>query len=408
LQIATATRQSQTFGFNADLMAGGPRALVVRLPYVHPRSYLAIDADSVGGIFPSAIGKFRVVVFNKLNVGLDVTQTKCNIAVFASFPDPDFDVIRRRVATFEHSGQKFSSGKIGSSESYPTVAKNPVPIVDYAALDVCNIEDVAPARVLGFTDRDSNKTRGDLAGTGGEESTMGFLLTRPVWRGTFTYGDVAPGTVLTTFQLTVAPDTIVHPVDGVFYSTTSMEYAALPFTYWQSNLNILFETVNTKFHAGRLGFATIYGRYTPVGGDLQDLMSQNAVFFDVGGEKSTWEFVIPYKATTDMLRVPWTLIDDGDLRYYSMGIGVLFVVTPLQSNGMVAQQIDVNMYMSASNTKLTMPRPMVNFDVRDEYWSKEREEKMKVELDRELKDYLLAHPRDPRNLEMLVSEEEKE
>lgn len=406
LSIGTTSRVSQTFGYNADLYAGGPRSLVVDLPYVHPRSFLRIETDNIGRIFPSGIGKFRLVVFNKLNVGLDVAQTKCNIAVFVSFPNPKFDVMRRRTGAFGHSGGKFSKSKIGEDENYPTVARNAVPVVDYANFDVSNITDFAPTRVLGFTNSDQNDFVPGVGGTRGSESTIGFLMGRKCWAATVLYTDSPPGLILGSFPMTIAP--VMYDADvGVSNSVTSMEYAALPFTYWQADLVYTFEVVGTKFHAGRLGFATVYGRFANSGSDLRDLMSQNSVFFDVGGEQNVWEFVVPFKAQQDMLRVPYYPPADLALDQFSMGTAVLFVVTPLQSTSQIPAQIDINISLSARNVKMTMPRPMTAFRVVDFYWPAEREKAVKEEQERELKEYLLEHPRDPRAEYPCSEEEEK-
>jgi hypothetical protein len=391
----SGNRPSQCVGFNVGVFAGGARDVKIRIPFVSPKSNLNIRRDEVDtSAFPAGWGVFKILVFNELRVGIDATQQTANFSVFASFPDPEFSVIRTRGPArrqrvqqeekFEvvepvkrgqrrldaHMGAYASviatAGNVASSvmdgidfakrtqakfggkdRDYPNVGTNGPALLEQGGLDMAAIKQVSVCRVLGLTGHDGNDPTGALVESFDAEMSVNHLCGRPVILHSFEFSatDVS-GTIKYDEYMTVAPGRLAAAINDT-YTPTLLEYTALPFRFWRGDLVLRVEVIGTVFHSGRLAVVTKYGELSSTT-SIDEAFSQYAHIIDVASPTNVWDFVLPYKSDREMLRVPHG-DDHADLLEYVMGTVVIIVLNPLQYATTVSDSVAVNVYLSGRN-----------------------------------------------------------
>jgi len=197
----------------------------------------------------------------------------------------------------------------------------------------------------------------DQFGDNIDETDMKYLLKKPVLLTKFNWPSTSPvGTVLyTTIN---SPKHYLCDGDTVKtspFSPTILGFLSTMFTYWRGSINLTFQVVGTAFHEGRLDFcnhpATIVA---PT--DYAAAMSQYVNSQTIRNTNNTVRIRIPFHSDMPWKRV-WngeTLADDfgsGGVRStdFVTGCFSVRVSVPLKSPSNVANNVDVNVFVSAGD-----------------------------------------------------------
>lgn len=387
-------RPSQTIGFNTTIYAGGSRDITIRIPFIHVQSYInLLQTTAVNGI-PPGWGLFNMICFNALAVGADAAQDFATWSLFASFENPDFDVLRPRTSMvavereqanrerirkaiyagarhlegFEDvhpSGMAWSTiqfaGNVARAVSatidigtqyrknqadldYPAVVANGPKVSMATNPDITNIKQVYTGRTLGLTGHDGNFM---TCNQGMGETTLGELAAKPTIYATFNFTDTAMvGDTLFSERITICPAILGANVGP--FAVPNMEYVSLPFEYWKADIHLRLEVIGTKFHTGRLAVVTCYGQ-DRASATIDEALSQYAHIFDVSSDTNTMDFVFPYKAVTEMLRISHANEVPDDIMSYICGSFQVVVLESLQYPSIVANTVTINAYLYATN-----------------------------------------------------------
>jgi len=244
----------------------------------------------------------------------------------------------------------------GNDLDYPNAGANPVPTIEVGTVDIANgMSQMTMCRFL-----DIGPSRGDIlthlaVSTTADEMDLHALMARPTFYETFNWSATdASGVSIYHGDLTIAPGMLSAAV-GTLFQPTLMEYSILPYNLWRATLVYTFEIIATQYHSGRLGFLTRIGSpdNSP---DIGSAYDQYGNTMDIAGKNIKFEFRVKYEAATDMLRVPHEPGWGSNLEYltYSMGTYGVYVLNPLQFGG-VAEQIQINVYLSAEDVTYDMP-----------------------------------------------------
>lgn len=188
-----------------------------------------------------------------------------------------------------------------------------------------------------------------------DEMDMEYLLKKPVYLTTFNWSATQDvGTIL--FQCITSPAHLTNPITiGSAFQPTILGYLADKFTYWRGGLKVTFMIVSTAFHEGRIG-TTNHPGTTTAPSDYPTGLSQYANSQTVRNTNNTIEVIIPFHSD-----IPWkkvwhgeTLSDtltDSAVRStdYVIGCMALRVDVPLKSPNNVANNVDVNVFVSAAD-----------------------------------------------------------
>jgi hypothetical protein len=180
-----------------------------------------------------------------------------------------------------------------------------------------------------------------------ETRLLGIAMKEVLFQTTRVTPDMEPGHELLRIPITCAPDTF-RQTTNVLFQPVPMEYIAIPFTFWKGSLRLRGQSVGCPMSNMRIGVLTRYGSFgETVTVDL--FSSQYAFVYNLGLEDS-FEISIPYISPQEWCRVP---VPDslGDTRVnkldYALGEIIVVVITPLQVNETMAQEMDFNFFLSA-------------------------------------------------------------
>ena len=364
-------RTSQTVVPHVIMQAGASRNATLEIPFVH---YL--ERLDPGDASTTSLGTLVISVFNRLKTGdlASGDMLNCKLSVFASFPNSQFQVIAPTTVEIIPQGAVASTMKDVGDNITGVIGKT----IDFADK---NADKIAAVGALGGLDRPNcgintsqfvAKKYPELANAcnvdqnqvlalypnrtcemapidvGCNEDEMSFAHLRSLRSLLGTYEWEAKqqaGDTILTGLLVPTPGAISTILSGIF-TPTMLEYTTLPFALWRGGLRYRIQIIGSKVHTGRLVFCTHYGRVAEAI-PFEEAMSQYAHVFDFSADQNVFEVTVPWRSNREMLRVPTgsaTNISD-----YSMGEYSIRIVTPLQYMESVANNVEVNVYLSAAD-----------------------------------------------------------
>jgi chaperonin cofactor prefoldin len=188
-----------------------------------------------------------------------------------------------------------------------------------------------------------------------DECDMKYLLSKPIYLTTFNWPATATvGTVL--YSTIVSPGHLLNPdsLTSAFDPTIIGALANL-FTYWRGGLTFKLQVVGTAFHEGRFDLTNNPGEITPPS-DYPSIVSQYVNSQTVRNTNNMIEVRIPFLSDT-----PWKRVWNGEVLTdvssdisvrgmdYAIGTFSVIVSVPLKSPNNVANNVDVNVFVSASD-----------------------------------------------------------
>jgi len=188
-----------------------------------------------------------------------------------------------------------------------------------------------------------------------DETDHMYLLKKPVFYKTFNWPATATvGTIL--FQNIISPRHLLTANPIVLetaFDPTIMGFMSNLFTKWRGTINFHVQVVGTAFHEGRLDFCNHPGTIT-VPTDYATAMSQYVNSQTIRNTNNTVEIGVPFHSDTPY-KLIWNGETLGDLPNdtsvramdYCTGCFSIRVAVPLKSPNNVANNVDVNVFISA-------------------------------------------------------------
>jgi len=176
-------------------------------------------------------------------------------------------------------------------------------------------------------------------------------------------------TFLTTvsWQMSHSPGTFLHShrlspmasydsaILGSVVVPSLMSYIAVPFAFWNGDLEVRVEVVCTDMHAGRLLLMPNYGVQST--SDVDPLqLEQYGFVLTLEPGMQTVDFVIPYVSQTQYMDIPNSSNPLGaTLDNARIGLFTLSVYSGLVGPSTVPDAVDVNIYVRSHSVKLAFP-----------------------------------------------------
>lgn len=225
----------------------------------------------------------------------------------------------------------------------PNVGQNTMQVVVKKYPKLPNVDTVEQATVL-----DAFTVRHDLPsaverGVTVDEMSFAHLMSTPSWLTTIRISSTQEtGDLVWSSPMTIAPKVMITP-DLSTVTPTLAGYMAVPFGFWQCDLELTIEFVATKVHTTRLYFGLVYGGSASAI-PFQQITGQYGMALDLNAANTTIKVRIPYRTNVQQLRVPRP--SDADPRTCSLGDMGLWVINPLVANESVADSADINVYFN--------------------------------------------------------------
>lgn len=353
---------------NVKVMASESSPVELRIPYIHPRSYLTTnETDKL-----NRMGTLRVIVMNPLFAATGVSST-VNVSLWLYAEDAEvhvpmyyhetftrnvgiMDTLSAGVKSFGNAvtgnvGQAISTGArslmgaVSRKMDYPNT-----PVV--APVTLNPVENLAVTSGVSRSERlATNQVSGTLvdpsvAGAGADLDLLTIART-PMLFEQFTWqASDAPGHIL--YQIAVSPSFFTKIVAPGTIQPTFLNYIANAFVYWRGGIRIDLEFIATHFHSGKLlvGFVP-NNEIGPIVGSLptiDDVSTANPCVVVDLQQSSSMSFVVPFVSSTPYkLTTPedaFTNIDENTM----VGTLFIFVQNSLVNAANVTPTVEINMY----------------------------------------------------------------
>jgi hypothetical protein len=352
---------SMSFGQNVAVYAGGPREVVLEIPWF--QRFSCFNLYHPDGAYNAGI--FWIIVQNPLVVGVNGATT-ADLTIYASYKNAHFSVRRnipdardkagkerKRVSMrraledekddFERVAQGGQVSRLAST-TYHSVSVGTCGTVNFAG--------------LGRAQEGPHLSMFRNEGSRGDDDpgyTIGTLTRRPGFFTSvvLTSADVT-GSVLKTLRLTIAPVSysVLPLLVSLDREVTSMEYASIPFDQWRcKRLCFRFEVVGTRFHIARLGVVTRYAANSGTSASVREAMSQYAQIFDVGDANNVHDICVPWVMDREWLQCPKREPVVGYEFLFSYGSIEIVVLNQLKIIDAVADEVNINIYLWAEGVE---------------------------------------------------------
>jgi len=370
------------------LDAGATREAILEIPFQHFLKKL--DPRNIGD-YRRYLGTIVVVAFNQLYAGVAATGTALTapLSIWFSMKNVDLQVLDPNGGSFFDGVPQMGAGislirkatnvanaavdtidyaqergrEALGDRDYPNVGAV-VPIVREPAPDLANVGGVNTARVLDAHSHQIIDTSSSVFSASKDEMNLRYLAAKRTLYRTFNWDVNAPGeTVLFVAPLCPAP--VIYAMGDQEIRTPTMSgFVCFPFEFWRCTIEVTIEVLCTKFHTGRLGIISHYGRTSAQYGSLAQASGQYLTVFDVTPDKSTITVSFPFKSIQEWLRVPDLRSIELPLLEVAMGEMSVRVINPLVApSDTVPGTVDVNVYWAVKDLELKFPR-MINPNVR--------------------------------------------
>jgi hypothetical protein len=284
----------------------------------------------------------------------------------------------------ETQGITFSSIKAGGSVDYSSVTSDsgntdvkgtldkpnyggdPFRVVRQDMPDLASLTNSHTCGVVLDADpgRQSMASTADF-GTLHPEMDLSYVMGRFQWLNTFQWSTTTTeGTVLDAYPLVPNPLMATYGgSDGTTTVVTVQGYLSQLFAFWKCDFVYRLMVVGSKFHTGRLLMVNLTGRKATDAPTISEALGQYASVVDLTESSTTYEFEIPYRAFTEMLRVRgWDLTpleaNEPVWRQFSMGTFLVMVLNRLRAPDSVSAAVDVNLFFSLRNPKFDFSRSL--------------------------------------------------
>lgn len=382
---------------NVKIMASESDAVELKIPFVHPRSFLTTN---VNGIY-NTMGTFRITVLNPLNAAEGAsTNLTVTVWVYASdaevhvpiqdhepFLEPTSMVEGIQTALVDTvKNVKRGAGQIQNiygnivSGNFGQALRNGQGLVDtlgdifgfdYPCRTLQPPKTISPVENLAIGKGQSQSQRmaidafsmhmleDDIASESIQAMDISQLCKMPMLISQFSFLSTSPA----DSQLFTCP---VSPITSASYKNlfrrTFLSFISNAFVYWSGGIDFDIEVVATRFHSGKLLFAYVPNDVT-IPSYVSSATSLPNVIIDLQ-QTSKATFKIPYTASTAMKNVLNTLLTSPE-DYCDSTIGTLvcFVQNTLAFASNVAPSVEINIYISAGDDfKLYVPsHPLYNY-----------------------------------------------
>jgi hypothetical protein len=359
---------------HVQLSASGNDPVELKIPFIHPQSYLTTNADNV-----IALGELQVVVLNQLRAA-DASSSILNMTITLHWEKPEvqvpiyrhdikglpaeaaglFDIINEVTdnvtATVSHITTGNFSGLLGDVSNLAGNAMGLISsfggLLDKPSYLTVPQKTISPIATLGHGKGTDTSFRlgldpGALApkepidfGSTDDEMTLKHIIETPMMVGRLNWPAASPsGTRLAYFPVTPALCSYASPI----YTLPFLAYMANLYQYWRGAIKYRFDFVSTSFHTGRLLIAFVPNNFTTSSPNLQQAMSCPYTIVDVQ-KTSRVTVEVPFVSPT-----PFKVNTKTDSDLTKVGYVYIFILNELVMPNNVANNIDINIYSSAGS-----------------------------------------------------------
>lgn len=385
---------------NVKIMASHSDAIELKLPFIHPRSYLTTNTP----LAYNNLGTFRITVLNPLiaaegaSPNLTVTvwayaenaevhvpiQDHTPILAFEAPEEPELvetsfiENIKKIPGHLTDIAGNLASGNVGQALRKGQGLIDTLGDMfgfDYPARTLQPPKTISPIENLALSKGVSQSQRlaldpyslqsldDEIASESKEAMNLKRIAQMPMLLTQFEFsGTNPPGTLLKTIYVNPCVSPVVNTNS---LQRTYLSYVANGFVYWSGGIVYNVEIVATKFHSGKLIFAYVPNTdevpsYSAVSDSLPN------VIVDIQ-QSSAMKFVVPFTSSTPMKATFAPTDDLNDLNFIDSCTGTLvcYVQNALAYASNVASSIEINIYVSAAQDfSLYVPqRPVFNRNV---------------------------------------------
>lgn len=379
---------------NVKIMASHSDAVELKLPFVHPRSYLTTNTTQAY----NNLGTLNITVLNPL-VAAEGASPSLTVTVWAyaenaevHVPIQDHDPILTFEAPIElvetsfyenlssvvgqstdiignlvsgNVGQALRKGQglidtLGTIFGFDYPARTLQPSKTISPIENLAIaKGVSQSQRLAIDPFSMQSLQDDVAAESLESMNLKRIAQMPMLLTQFVFnGTQSPGTVLKSIPI----NPCISPRINGGLQRTFLSYVSNGFLYWSGGIVYDIEIVATKFHSGKLIFAYVpNSQETPSYSAVSDSLPN--VIVDIQ-QTSSMKFMVPFTSSTSM-KSTYTPTDDAtSLNFVDSCTGTLvcYVQNVLAYASNVSASIEINVYVSAAEDfSLYVPqRPVFN------------------------------------------------
>lgn len=382
---------------NVKIMASYSDAIELKIPFIHPRSYLTTNTTENF----NTMGNFRITVLNPLlaaegaSSSLSVTtwiyaiDAQVHVPIQDHTPILDYqappqleetslisdaigkgkDILNTTTDIFGNIvsgniGQALRKGqglidKLGDIFGFDYPARTLQPSKTISPIENLSVsKGVSQSQRLALDPFSLHQLTDDIASESLEAMGLKTIIQMPMLHTQFLFTSTnARGTLLKTILV----NPCVSPVYQDSIQRSYLSYVSNGFLYWSGGIVYDIEIVATKFHSGKLIFAYVPNVSTPpTYVSVSDSLPN--VIVDIQ-QSSTTRFIVPFTSSTPMKNT-FMPTEDSLSNIADSAIGVLtcYVQNTLAFASNVAPSVEINIYVSASSDfSLYVPqRPVVD------------------------------------------------
>jgi len=131
---------------------------------------------------------------------------------------------------------------------------------------------------------------------------------------------------------------------GATFTPTLLTYLSMWFSYWSGDMIYSFSVIANAGHSAKIAHCTHYG-YEASGLSVDEAFGQDVTMFEIKGTMS-FDIKIPWRSITPMKKV--NNGSNTNTKLFSNGQGSLRVLSPLQYNSLIADSVQILVYVSAA------------------------------------------------------------
>lgn len=383
---------------NVKIMASESDAIELCCPYIHPRSFLTTNNETVF----NNLGRFRITVLNPLSVA-DGTTPSITVSIWAYAKDAQVHVpIFDHEPILEPPQVEATSGMISDvlgtgsrglgqtteiignlvSGNFGQALRKGQGLVDtlgkllgfdYPARTIQPPKTISPVENLSVAIGQSQSQRMALdpfsmhqlqdaeAGESMRGMDLKMLIKMPMLLNQYRFADnYQPGSLLASIPVTP----LIANRTAIGLRRSYLSFISNAFTYWTGGIDFDIEVVATRFHSGKLLVAYVPNSQEPP----TFIQAQNSlpnVLLDIQ-QTSKLKFKVPYTSATPLKNIPVNTdiseILPSNFPDACIGTLCIYVQNTLTHTSNVSPDVEFNVYISAGEDfNLYVPsRPVVD------------------------------------------------
>lgn len=270
-----------------------------------------------------------------------------------------------------------SGNKIALPLDKPARTFNPLNFIRKAFQNISNTNGSEMLQRLDLNPSNMSLCLREHFSTDQDEMLYSFLYHTPTYARTVTWlATATPGTAImggfigpmcSMFQDSSESQIILN-ASTTRVPLTQWEYNAMRYGFWTGGMKIRFDVICTQFHTGRLVLSLNYGASPQSEVGLRDATSQYAIEFELSNEKHSFEFDMPYIASTPVKRMcrgpkepSWDVNPAFWYQNYFVGSWSVRVVTQLRTVSNSPADVDIVVsYCGSQDFETYMPSAVNN------------------------------------------------